>query len=385
VFIGFTLVVGSRLAPRLLQKIAETHSRELFTLSVLAIALGIAVGSAYFFDVSMALGAFLAGMVVGQSEFSARAGADALPMRDAFAVMFFLSVGMLFEPGEAFASPVLILVTLAIVMIGKPLAAIAIVAILGYSSKVGISVALALAQIGEFSFLLATLGRQVGALPDDAMNPLVAAAIISIMLNPMLYRSAKPLERFIEQRPTLWRALNRKAVRELQSPLQHMQEDESVHRAVVVGYGPIRQIVSRILRERGIEPTVIEMNIDTYRTLRSENRAVVYGDANQREVLEQAGIARAETLILSASGAADATESVRVARELNPEIYVVARADYLREKESLGNAGANEVFSGEGEVALTIGESILRYFGATPDQLDEAREQIRATIRELNT
>jgi CPA2 family monovalent cation:H+ antiporter-2 len=384
VFIGFTLVVGSRIVPRLLQKVAETHSRELFTLTVLAIALGIAVGSAYFFDVSMALGAFLAGMVVGQSEFSARAGADALPMRDAFAVMFFLSVGMLFEPGEAFASPVLIGVTLAIVMIGKPLAAIIIVAILGYSSKIGLGVALALAQIGEFSFLLATLARQVGALPDDAMNPLVAAAIISIMLNPMLYRSAKPLERLIERHPRVWRALNRKAVRELDSSLKYMQEDDTAHRAVVVGYGPIGQMVSRILRQRGIEPTVIEMNIATHRKLRSENRAAVYGDANQREVLEQASIARAETLILSASGAAGATEAVRVARELNPGIYVVARADFLREAGSLRDAGANEVFSGEGEVALTIAESILRHFGATPDQLDEAREQIRETLLEPN-
>jgi CPA2 family monovalent cation:H+ antiporter-2 len=365
-----------------LQKVAETHSRELFTLTVLAIALGIAVGSAYFFDVSMALGAFLAGMVVGQSEFSARAGADALPMRDAFAVMFFLSVGMLFEPGEA--SPVLIGVTLAIVMIGKPLAAIIIVAILGYSSKIGLGVALALAQIGEFSFLLATLARQVGALPDDAMNPLVAAAIISIMLNPMLYRSAKPLERLIERHPRVWRALNRKAVRELDSSLKYMQEDDTAHRAVVVGYGPIGQMVSRILRQRGIEPTVIEMNIATHRKLRSENRAAVYGDANQREVLEQASIARAETLILSASGAAGATEAVRVARELNPGIYVVARADFLREAGSLRDAGANEVFSGEGEVALTIAESILRHFGATPDQLDEAREQIRETLLEPN-
>ena len=385
VFIGFTLLVGSRLVPRLLQKIAETHSRELFTLSILAIALGIAVGSAYFFEVSMALGAFLAGMVVGQSEFSARAGADALPMRDAFAVMFFLSVGMLFEPGQAFASPVLILVTLAIVMIGKPLAAIAIVALLGYSSKIGLSVALALAQIGEFSFLLATLGLQVGALPDEAMNPLVAAAIISIMLNPMMYRVAKPMEAWIERHPRLWRMLNRKAAGELDSTLLHMSEDDAAHRAVVVGYGPVGQMVSRILRQRGIEPTVIEMNIETHRRLRGENQAAVYGDANHKEVLEQARIAGAETLIMSASGTAVSTEAVRVARELNPKIYVVARADFLREADSLRNAGANEVFSGEGEVALTIAESILRHFGATPDQLDEAREQIRETLLEPNT
>jgi CPA2 family monovalent cation:H+ antiporter-2 len=150
---------------------------------------------------------------------------------------------------------------------------------------------------------------------------------------------------------------------------------------VIVGYGPIGQLVSRILRQRGIEPTVIEMNIETYRRLRGEGQAAVYGDANQREVLEQAGVARAASLILSASGTAGATEAVRTAREINPGIHVVARADYLRETELLRHAGASEVFSGEGEVALAIADSILRKLGATPDQLDETREQIRASLQ----
>ena len=381
VFIGFTLIAGSRLIPGLLNKIAGTYSRELFTLSVLAIALGIAVGSAYLFDVSMALGAFLAGMVVGQSEFSARAAADALPMRDAFAVMFFLSVGMLFEPRQAIESALLIAVTLAIVMIGKPLAAIVIIAVLGYSSKVGLGVALALAQIGEFSFLLATVGRQVGALPDSVMNPIIATAIISIMLNPVLYRWAGPLERFIERHPRLWRALNRKAGKELDSSIGLEKESGAVHRAVIVGYGPIGQMVSRLLWQRGVEPTVIERDINVHRRLRSEGKAAVYGDANQREVLERAGIAGASSLILSASGMIAATEAVRAAREMNPHIHVVARADYLRETESLRRAGASEVFSGEGEVALAIADSILRRLGTTSEQVDEARENIRLALR----
>lgn len=380
-FIGFTLVAGGRLIPRLLNKVAETRSRELFTLSVLAIALGIAVSSAYFFGVSMALGAFLAGMVVGQSDFSARAGSEALPMRDAFAVMFFLSVGMLFDPRQALESPLEIAAALAIVMIGKPVAAIVIVAALGYSSRVGLGVALALTQIGEFSFLLATLGRQVGALPDSAMNPIVAAAIISIMLNPVLYRWGERLERLIERHPRLWRALNRKAASERDSQLEFDREVNPAHRAVIVGYGPIGQMVFRILQQRGIEPTLIEMNIETQRRLRSEGRAVVYGDANRREVLEQAGITSAASLILSASGTAAATEAVRAAREINPDIHVVARADYLRETELLRRAGASEVFSGEGEVAVAIADSILRKLGATPEQLDEARERIRVNLQ----
>ena len=377
-FVGFTLIAGSRVIPRFLSKIEETHSRELFTLSVLAIALGIAVASAYFFDVSMALGAFLAGMVVGQSEFSARAGSEALPLRDAFAVMFFLSEGMLFEPRQTLESPLLMLAALAIVMVAKPVAALTITAVMGYGSRVGLGVALALAQIGEFSFLLATLARQVGALPEAAMNPVVAIAVVSISLNPFVYRWVEPLERLLERHPRLWRILNRKAEPGIAT---ESLSELPAHRAVIVGYGPIGQMVSRMLRQNGIEPVVIEMNIDTVRKLRGEERLAVYGDANRKEVLEEAGIAGAESLILSASGMTDGTEAVRAAIEINPGIQVLARADYLQEAGRLREAGASEVFSGEGEVALAIADSILRRLGSTPEQLDEARERIRWSLQ----
>jgi CPA2 family monovalent cation:H+ antiporter-2 len=378
-FVVFTLVAGGRVIPWLLNKIAETHSRELFTLSVLAIALGIAAASTYVFGVSMALGAFLAGMVVGQSDFSGRAGAEALPMRDAFAVMFFLSVGMLLDPWQVLAAPLVILATLAIVMIGKPLAAIAIVALLGYSSRIGLGVAIALAQIGEFSFLLAVLGRDLGVLPDAAMNPIVAAAIVSIMLNPMLYRTLGALEAWLARHPRLWRLLNRGAHGELLTTVSESRPTPA-YRAVVVGYGPIGQTMTRLLRERGIEATIIEMNVETVRSLRREGQRAVYGDANQANALEQAGIAHASTIILSASGSAGAAEAIREARKINPRIHVVARADYLGQAASLLGVGANEVVSGEGEVVLAMTDSILRHLGATPDQLDEERARIRAEL-----
>jgi CPA2 family monovalent cation:H+ antiporter-2 len=378
-FVAFTLVAGGRFIPWVLNRIADTHSRELFTLSVLAIALGIAVGSTYLFGVSMALGAFLAGMVVGQSDFSARAGADALPMRDAFAVMFFLSVGMLLDPWQVLSAPLLILATLAIVMVGKPLAAMAIVALLGYSSRIGLGVAIALAQIGEFSFLLAVLGRDLGVLPDAAMNPIVTVAIVSIMLNPMLYRTLGSLEAFLARHPRLWRLLNRGAHRDPSTTATETHPTPA-YQAVVVGYGPIGQTIARLLRERGIEPTIIEMNIETYRSLRRQGQRAVYGDANQTNVLEQAGIANARTIILSASGSVGAAEAIREARRINPKIHVVARADYLGQAESLLKVGANEVVSGEGEVVLAMTDSILRQLGATPDQLDEERARIRAEL-----
>jgi len=297
-------------------------------------------------------------------------------MRDAFAVMFFLSVGMLFDPRQLLASPWITIVTLAIVMIGKPLAALAIVMLLGYSSRIALGVAIALAQIGEFSFLLAALGRQLGVLPEEAMNAVVATAIVSIMMSPVLYRTVGPLEALLERRPRVWRWLNPEAAAEVSFD----ETRRPSHRAIVVGYGPIGQAVARLLRERGIEPTIVEMNLDTYRGLRREGHRAVYGDANQREVLEQAGITAATSLILSASGSAGAVEAIRMAREINPGIQVIARADYLGQTESLRKAGADQVFSGEGEVALAITDSILRQLGTTPGQLDEERLRIRREL-----
>lgn len=374
-FGAIMLLIGPKVIPRLLNRIAATHSRELFTLAVLALALGIAASSTYFFQISMALGAFLAGMVVGQSDFSARAAAEALPMRDAFAVMFFLSVGMLFDPRQAIQSPLLILATLGIIVIGKPLAAVLISTLLGYSSKVGIGVAVALAQIGEFSFLLAAMGTQIGALPPEAMNPIVAGAILSITLNPMLYSATPRVNGFIEKHRWLWRVLNIRVKDEVGG--LPPRRAEPVHRAIVVGYGPIGQTVVRLLKDRSIEPTVIEMNIDTARRLRAQGIRAIYGDANQNEVLEQAGVNGAMSLILSSSGSADAVEAIRTARQHNPHILVIARADFLGQTEIMRHAGADEVFSGEGEVALAMTDSILRHIGSTPAQLDETHEWIR--------
>jgi CPA2 family monovalent cation:H+ antiporter-2 len=376
--VGFTLLGGGRFIPWFLNKIADTNSRELFTLSVLAITLGIAVGATYVFGVSMALGAFLGGMVVGQSDFSARAGSEALPMRDAFAVMFFLSVGMLLDPRQVLAAPWLTFTTLAIVMVGKPLAAMVIVVLLGYSARVGLGVAIALAQIGEFSFLVAVLGRDLGVLPAAAMNPVVTVAIVSIMVNPMLYRNLASLEAFLARHPRLWRLLNRGEPRRDATTIG--PHPAPAHHAIVVGYGPIGRTVVRLLRERGIEPTIIEMNIETFRGLLREGQRAVHGDANHPHVLAEAGTAGARTLILSASPSGQAAEAIRQARRINPRIHVVARADYLGQSAALFKVGADEVVSGEGEVALAMTDSILRRLGATPEQLDEERARIRADL-----
>src|SRR5262249_33096640 len=205
--VALTFLLGGRLIPWLLGRVAATRSRELFTLAVLVVALGVAVGSATLFGVSMALGASLGGMVVGRSDFGLRAAAEALPLRDAFAVLFFVSVGMLFDPRYLFESPALAMATLGIVLLGKPLATLGIVLALGYPARAALAVAVALAQIGEFSFILAALGKGLGVLPDAATNALVAAAIVSISLNPILYRLVDPLESGLARNPRLWRWL----------------------------------------------------------------------------------------------------------------------------------------------------------------------------------
>jgi CPA2 family monovalent cation:H+ antiporter-2 len=377
VFVAFTLLAGGRFIPWLLNRVANTHSRELFTLSILAITLGIAVGSTYFFGVSMALGAFLAGMVVGQSDFSARAGSEALPMRDAFAVMFFLSVGMLLDPRAVITEPLMSLATLGVVMVGKPVAALLIVSFLGYSARIGLGVAIALSQIGEFSFLLAVLGRDLGVLPASAMNSLVTVAIVSIMLNPLLYPQLDRFHKWMTRYPRLFPFPDRSKGQVDAVALEDVGE---MHHAIVVGYGPIGRTVARLLKERGIQPTIVEMNIETFRKLKADSERVVYGDASRKDVLEAAGVAKATSLLLTASGSIGSAEAIRQARKMNPAIHVVVRADFLGQTEALLKAGADEVFSGEGEVVMAVTGSILRRLGSTPEQLEEESDRIRRDL-----
>ncbi|MGE5646078.1 MAG: cation:proton antiporter [Acidobacteriota bacterium] len=367
---AFTLFVGGKLIPRLLAAVAATHSRELFTLTVLALALGIAFASAYIFGASMALGAFLAGMVVGQSEFSFRAASEALPMRDAFAVLFFVSVGMLFAPNQLLHSWPLVALTLAIILLGKPIAAFSIVMLLGHGIRSALGAGVALAQIGEFSFILAASGKQLGILPKEGTDALVAASIVSITLNPLLYRLVGPAERRLAR-------FNR--VRAA-APLEFAKEAPQ-HRAVVVGYGPVGETLCRLLREREIEPTIIELNLDTVHRLSAEGKKVVYGDASREDVLASAGISGAGSLFLTAPGGSSQTaETIRAARRLNPGIRVLARAAYVGSMPGIREAGADEVFSGEGEVALAMTEYILVQLGATPEQMDRERVRVRAEL-----
>jgi CPA2 family monovalent cation:H+ antiporter-2 len=378
--VAFIAIGGSRMIPWILARVAATRSRELFTLTVLVLALGIAVGSTKVFGVSMALGAFLAGMVVGRSDFSSRAASEALPMRDAFAVLFFVSVGMLFNPAFLTESPRLVLATLGIVMLGKPLAAIAIVLWLRYPIRVALAVAVALAQIGEFSFILAFLGRDLGVMPDVAVSALIAAAIVSISLNPVLYRMTDFFERQAKRRPTLWKWINPPPRPEAQLPRADEREPAPNGQAIVVGYGPVGRTLVRLLQENGVEPTVVDLNLETVQALRDDGIRAVYGDASHKETLLEAGAKQAAVLILSSSGMSGSDEAIRLARDVNPNVRVIARGGYLREIPTLRRAGADVVFSGEGEVALSMTEFILDRLGASGEQIDRERDRIRRDL-----
>jgi CPA2 family monovalent cation:H+ antiporter-2 len=371
-------LVGGRLIPRVLNGISATRSRELFTLSVLVLALGIAVGSSLIFGVSMALGAFLAGMIVGQSEFSFRAASDALPMRDAFAVLFFVSIGMLLDPKALMMFPALLFATLAIVMLGKPLVAFFIARSFGYDSKVAVGVSFALAQIGEFSLVLATVGTQLNILPAEAANLIIAASLVSLTVNPVLYRSTRWVGAKLTRLPRIGQPVN--PPKEARAPVEQAPDIVSEYRAVVIGYGPVGRTLARLLREGGIEPVVIEMNLENSRRVRDEGYPAVYGDATQPEILEAAGIRTAIAVIVAGPPSEQGAEIIRIARTLNPQVRVLARSYYLRETEVMRRAGADEVFSGEGEVALAMTEYVLGILGATPEQMDRERQRVREEV-----
>lgn len=380
---SLVLVAGGRIIPWVLVMVARLRSRELFTLTVLVIAIAIAAASYAFFGVSMALGAFLAGMVVGQTPVSQQAGADALPMRDAFSVLFFVSVGMLFDPSFVLREPALVLACLAIIMIGKPLAAFAIVAILGYSTKTALIIAISLAQIGEFSFILADAGRQAGILPAEAHSTLVACSMVSITLNPMLFRLVGQFENCLKGIPTLWHLFNARAERvqiEANTGVASAISAQDKQLAVVVGYGPVGRTVDRLLRGGGLETVVVDMNMDTILQLRKEGHLAIYGDAGHEAILRDAGIARARYLVITLPHGINRTPMITMARQLNPDAHIHVRARYLLERTELEQLGVYYVCYEEAESAIALARAMLGEFGASPEHIQSEVDMIREEL-----
>ena len=377
--VAIVLLAGSRVVPWMLTQVARLRSRELFTLTVLVLSITIAVGSAAFFGASVALGAFLAGIVVSQSPVSHQAAADALPMRDAFSVMFFVSVGMLVDPSFMIAEPRMVAAGLLIVLLFKPLAAMAIVAICGFPVRTALVVALGLAQIGEFSFILGQVARDNGLLPDAGMNVLVLTAVASIALNPLLFRLLDPTERAIERVPWLYRLLDARNARRTSDVRslpakgglagagtgttagsgQGASPETPRPLAIIVGHGPVGRLVDAMLSDAGLRIVIIEMNLAIVRQLVQAGRSAIYGDATRVEVLERAGIREASHLILSLPQKEDRIQLVLAARELNPDVEIIVRARYLAERDMLLKVGANKVVFEEGEAGIALTRHVL--------------------------
>jgi CPA2 family monovalent cation:H+ antiporter-2 len=276
---------------------------------------------------------------------------------------------------------VLLAGALAIVLVAKPLVAFIVVWLAGYPLRTTLTVSIALAQIGEFSFILSTLGGDLGLLTVSATNVIVATAIVSIVLNPIVYRTIEPIERWCAAHPALWARLNRSPASAVEAKAPNAREaTEASHRAIIVGYGPTGRALARLLRENDIVPTIVELNIDTVRALREEGADAIYGDAVHVDTLSHAGVATAGTMILTSAGMAHSSEVIRAARSLNPGILVLARAGYLRDLPPLKKAGADTVYSGEGEIALAFVETILNRLGATPEQIDRGRDRARGEL-----
>ena len=357
-FIVLMLVVGRKLFPWILWQVARTGSRELFTLCVIAAAVGIAYASTHYFGVSFALGSFFAGMVLRESALAHRAAEESLPLRDAFAVLFFVSVGMLFEPSILIEQPMKLLAVVAIVIVGKSVAAFLLVLLLRYPAKTALMVSASLAQIGEFSFILAALGLSLKLMPVEGQSLILADAIISIALNPVVFRVTKPLERWLGKDQGLAAKFDRTADPLAELPM-NVPHEHLRNQVVLVGYGRVGRRIAASLKEQGIPYVVAEQNREVVDQLRKEGTPAVAGNAGEPAVLIQAHIAHAAMLVIATPDTFHVRAMIETARALNPNIKTVVRTHNDAEADLLRSERAGEIFMGEQELAKGMSAYVM--------------------------
>ncbi len=350
-FVAVMLIVGRRFIPWVLHEIAHTGSRELFRLAVLVIALGTAYGAAKLFGVSLALGAFFAGMILSESTLSQRAAQESLPLRDAFAVLFFISVGMLFNPYSIIDDPLPVLATLFIIVIGKSIAAFLIVRAFGHPTGTALTISASLAQIGEFSFILAALGVQLGLLPEQGRDLILAGALLSIMLNPLIFALAERIQA--------------RLTHDVHTPKPAMPEKRTVHttlsgHTVLVGYGRVGSLVGAALQFAKLPFRVIEDSDETVKTLHTEGIEVTSGNAVRPQILQTVNLRQARRLVVAIPDAFEAGQVIEQVRAANSSIEIIVRAHSDAEVDHLRRLGADIVIMGEREIARTIIEHIIK-------------------------
>ena len=354
-FIFLMLVIGRRIIPSIMHYVAHTGSRELFRLAVLAIAIGVAYGSAKLFGVSFALGAFFAGMVLAESQLSHQAAKETLPLRDAFAVLFFVSVGMLFNPKVLVEQPLVVLATILIIVVGKSAASYVIVRAFGHGNTVALTISASLAQIGEFSFILAVLGVNLGILPATARDLIVAGAIISIIVNPFLFIA---LDR-VTSAPAASPDAPDVEPKIGESTEPAWTPATLTSHAVLIGHGRVGSRVSRALLEGGIPLLVVEEEASTVAELREKGVPVFLGEAGEQATLDLLNLDHAKWLITAIPDAFEAGHIVEVARKANPAIRIITRAHSSEGVDYLRSLGADVVFMGEEEIARGMVKDLL--------------------------
>ena len=364
-FLALMLIAGRRALPWMLWQVSRTGSRELFTLAVIASAIGIAYGAAALFSVSFALGAFFAGMVMRESEFSHRAAEESLPLRDAFSVLFFVSVGMLFDPAILVEQPWQVLGVLAIIIFGKSAAALALVLAFRYPLNTALIVSASLAQIGEFSFILAGLGLSLGLLPAEGMSLVLAGALISIALNPVLFATVEPVRRWILRRSEKARSLDRRSAPYAELPMS-TERKYLEGQVVLVGYGRVGRRIAGALEARGIPYVVAEQNRELVEKLRKQGMAAVSGNAADPAVLIQAHIAEAAMLVVATPDPLNVRQIANTARILNPGIEIVLRTHSEEELAMLRKEGIGSIFFGEEELAKGMSGHVLQRVASRP-------------------
>lgn len=370
-------IVGTRVVPWLLLRVARLRSPELFTLSVLVMSIAVATASYAAFGVSMALGAFLAGMLVGQSKFSHQAGADMLPLRDAFAVLFFVSIGMLFDYTVLTRAPLLVLGVTAVILVVKPVVAFAIVIVRRYTLKTALMAAGALAQIGEFSFIVADVALTHSMIPREGHAVLVAGAILSISINPFVFRGMLALEGPITNSRLWKRWFAAGAARRGNIVNADFEAPDQERFAIVIGYGPVGRTVTDLLEKSGIEPVILEMNVDTVTELRTAGKRALFGDATRRDILEQAGVEKATHVIVTTPDPAIRLAIIETTRDSNQDTVILTRARYFAECDTLRAAGANIVCCDESGAAAALAESLLDQIGANNAAIARELRRIR--------
>ncbi|KQS61594.1 MULTISPECIES: YbaL family putative K(+) efflux transporter [Methylobacterium] len=379
VFAGLMLVGGRRFVPWLLDQAARTGSRELFTLAVLALALGIAFGSAELFGVSFALGAFFAGMVLAESDLSHQAAADSLPLQDAFAVLFFVSVGMLFDPGILLRAPLSVLAVLGVIMVGKSLAAVAIVLAFRHPLGTALTIAASLAQIGEFSFILVSLGLSLKLLPEEGRNLILGGALLSITLNPLFFALAARIEQVFADRPDLAARFARKGAADVAISGGEPPRRDHV---VIIGFGRVGSSIGATLETWDLPYVVVERDRRRVLALRAAGTQAVFGDATAPGILEAAGIGTARLLVVATPDAHQARRLVEAARAANPGIDTVVRTHSEAERRHLEEDGVGLVLMGERELALGMSFYALRSLGVREGEarvfIDTARAESRS-------